>query len=45
MCDYDEPKGRGKKKKDKAREKYEKNGKNTSRGVRHMANTKEKAKP
>ena len=35
MCDY-EPKGRGDKKKDKAKEKYERNGKNTARGVRHM---------
>lgn len=50
MCDYAEPKGRGNKKKDKAREKYEKNGKNTARGVRHMeevmakTNTKAKGK-
>jgi hypothetical protein len=36
MCDYNEPKGRGNKKKDKAREKYERNGKNTARGVRHI---------
>ena len=36
MCDYDEPKGRGNKKKDKARDKYERNGKNTTRGVRHI---------
>jgi hypothetical protein len=35
MCDY-EPKGRGNKKKDKAKEKFERNGKNTARGVRHM---------
>ena len=35
MCDY-EPKGRGNKKKDKAKEKYERNGKNTARGVRHI---------
>ena len=49
---YDEPKGRGNKKKDKAKEKYERNGKNTARGVRHMeqvqgkpkAKEKEKAK-
>ena len=49
-----EPAGRGNKKKDKAREKYEKYGKNTVRGVRHMeqirtqtnvnVNTKDKAK-
>jgi hypothetical protein len=31
-----EPAGRGNKKKDKAREKTEKYGKNTVRGVRHM---------
>ena len=36
MCEYDEPKGRGNKKKDKARDKYERNGKNTTRGVRHI---------
>ena len=34
MCDY-EPKER-RKKKDKARDKYERNGKNTARGVRHI---------
>lgn len=36
MCDYNEPKGRGNKKKDKARDKYERNGKNTARGLRHI---------
>ena len=41
MCDYDEPKGRGNKKKDKAREKYERNGKNTTRGVRHIEQKKQ----
>lgn len=40
---YDEPKGRGNKKKDKAKEKYERNGKNTARGVRHMEQLQEKA--
>jgi hypothetical protein len=38
----DEPKGRGNKKKDKAKEKYERNGKNTARGVRHMEQVQEK---
>ena len=41
---YDEPKGRGNKKKDKAKEKYERNGKNTARGVRHMEQVQEKPK-
>lgn len=40
---YDEPKGRGNKKKDKAKEKYERNGKNTARGVRHMEQVQGKA--
>jgi hypothetical protein len=41
---YDEPKGRGNKKKDKAKEKYERNGKNTARGVRHMEQVQGKPK-
>jgi hypothetical protein len=40
---HDEPKGRGNKKKDKAKEKYERNGKNTARGVRHMEQLQGKA--
>ena len=44
MCDYNEPKGRGNKKKDKARDKYERNGKNTARGVRHIQQVQAQAK-
>jgi hypothetical protein len=36
MPNYDEPKGRGNKKSDKAKKNFELNGKNTKRGVRFM---------
>jgi hypothetical protein len=36
MPNYDEPKGRGNKKSDKAKKNFEMNGKNTARGVRHL---------
>jgi hypothetical protein len=38
MQDYEQPKGRGNKKSDKAKKNFELYGKNTKRGVRHLEN-------
>lgn len=44
MQDYEQPKGRGNKKSDKARKNFEMNGKNTKRGIRHIESILEKSK-